>query len=138
LEEAMNNYNGSLNALFDTLVISAPASAARGHSRWVEKINFSNTTYITINREDKLLGKLGIKLIGKRLGKGLISFFGNQFKQAQNATYIDLTSSQLAHRYYLHRDLIGKPIAKQFYDFVLNGKPASNNENGSFILSKPL
>ncbi len=121
LEQAMKNYTGTLTTIFDTLVISAPASAAKAHHKWVEKINFSENIYIIINQEDKLLGKLGIKLIGKRLGKGLTSFFGNEFKKANNAYYIDLTDSQLAHRYYLHRDLINKPKALKFYNKVLNG-----------------
>ncbi len=121
LEQAMKNYTGTLTTIFDTLVISAPASAAKTHHKWVEKINFSENIYITINQEDKLLGKLGIKLIGKRLGKGLTSFFGNEFKKANNAHYIDLTDSQLAHRYYLHRDIINKPKAMKFYNKVLNG-----------------
>jgi alpha-beta hydrolase superfamily lysophospholipase len=121
LEQSMKNYGGHLGSIFDTLVISAPASAAKGHHKWVEKINFSNNVYITINQKDKLLGKLGIKLIGKRLGKGLTSLFGNNFKKARKAHYIDLTKSQLAHRYYLHRDLINKPRALRFYNKVLNG-----------------
>ncbi len=121
LEQSMKNYDKHFGSIFDTLVISAPASSAKNHKKWVEKINFSDSIYITINQQDKLLGKLGIKLIGKRLGKGLKSFFGNNFKKADNAQYIDLTDSQLAHRYYLHRDLINKPVALMFYNKVLNG-----------------
>ncbi len=121
LEQSMQDYDGRLGLLFDTLVISAPASSAKSHKKWVEKINFSESVYITINKEDKLLGKLGIKLIGKRLGKGLTSLFGNDFKKADNVQYIDLTDSHLAHRYYLHRDLINKPEALRFYNKVLNG-----------------
>jgi len=121
LEQSMKNYDKHFGSIFDTLVISAPASSAKNHKKWVEKINFSDSIYITINQQDKLLGKLGIKLIGKRLGKGLKSFFGNDFKKADNAQYIDLTDSQLAHRYYLHRDLINKPVALMFYNKVLNG-----------------
>jgi len=121
LEQAMLNYDGSISQIFDTLIINASSSLARNHSHWVDKINFSKNTYITINQDDKLLGKLGIRFLGKRLGKGLTSLFGNEFNTAKDVTYIDLTKSQIGHSYYLHRNIAGKPVVLNFYKQVLNG-----------------
>ncbi|MGR9074024.1 MAG: alpha/beta hydrolase [Gammaproteobacteria bacterium] len=110
--------------IFDTIVISSSASAGKGHSKWVGKIDLSDNIYITINKDDPMLGKAGIKMKGRRLGKGLQNRDGVKFKLASNAKYIDLTESSLGHRYYLHRDLKDRPIAKGFFDKVLNGLPA--------------
>jgi hypothetical protein len=121
LEQAMRDYNGSLGQVFDTLLINASSSVAKDHSVWVDKINFSENTYITINQEDKLLGKLGIRYFGKRLGKGTTSILGNDFMHSSNASYINVTKYKLNHRYYLHRDLIGKPELLEFYNDILNG-----------------
>ncbi len=121
LEQAMLDYDGTLNIIFDTLLINASSSFAKNHSSWVDKINFSDQVYITINQEDKLLGKLGMRFFGKRLGKGTTSMLGRRFKLSLKADYIDVTKYRLKHRYYLHRDLIGKPELIEFYDDVLNG-----------------
>jgi len=95
--------------LFDSLVISAAASHAKHHAKWVDKIDFSDQIYITINQNDKLLGK------------GITSILGNAFIRSAKANYIDITKYKLNHRYYLHRDLIGKSKIKSFYNDVLNG-----------------
>jgi esterase/lipase superfamily enzyme len=124
LSAAKQNYG----VLFDTIMINSPASSARKHAKWVKNINLSENIYISINRDDKLLGKAGIKLIGKRLGKGLNSLFGRQFKLADNVKYIDLTSSSLGHSYFLFKYLQNRPVAKAFYAQVLNGIPATLNQ----------
>jgi len=121
-ESVITNSQNSTDTLFDTVLINAAASAATNHSRWVEKIKFSQNIFITLNAQDKLLGKIGTKLVSKRLGKGLTSIFDKNFDLATNAKYIDLTNSQLKHRYYLHKDFIDRPVAQQFYDQVLNGQ----------------
>ena len=121
LEQAMLDYDGSLNHIFDNLLINASSSLAKNHSTWVDKINFSKQIYITINQDDKLLGKLGVRFVGKRLGKGVTSLFGNQFNLSLKANYIDVTKYQLNHRYYLQRDLVGKSKLIEFYNDVLNG-----------------
>ncbi len=124
-EEFSMKNDGSLRNLFDTVVISASASAAKNHSNWVENINLSNNLYITINNNDQILGRAGLKMKGMRLGKWNNKDSENRFKLAKNAKYIDLTESSLGHRYYIYRDLNHRPIAKSFFDKVLNGIPAT-------------
>lgn len=125
LEEATKNSPAQINNLFDTVLISASASEGKGHAAWVNKLDISDNVYITINEEDPMLGPAGAKESGRRLGKGLESRSGQEFALAQNAIYVDLTESSLGHRYYIHRDLVNKPVAKAFFDDVLNGHAAS-------------
>ncbi len=110
--------------IFDTIVISASASAGRGHSNWVGMIGVHDNIYVTVNKDDTMLGKAGIKMKQRRLGKGLQNRDGVEFKLADNAKYIDLTESALGHQYYIHRELEDRPLAKKFFDRVLNGLPA--------------
>jgi hypothetical protein len=125
LEESINqNKQKPFPQLFDTLIINASASASKNHTKWVDKISLSNDIYITINNRDKLLNKIGVALFGKRLGKGLISIFGNKFKLTTHVKYIDLSQSDLSHRYYLNSHFNDKLVAKLFFERVLNGLPA--------------
>ncbi len=110
--------------IFDTVVVSSSASAGKGHSNWVSKIDLSDHIYITVNTDDSMLGRAGIKTNARRLGKGLQNRAGVDFRLASNAKYIDLTESTLGHRYYIHRELKDRPVAKAFFDRVLNGLPA--------------
>ncbi|MCP4409635.1 MAG: alpha/beta hydrolase [Gammaproteobacteria bacterium] len=110
--------------IFDTVVVSSSASAGKGHSNWVSKIDLSDHIYITVNTDDSMLGRAGIKTNARRLGKGLQNRAGVDFELASNAKYIDLTESTLRHRYYIHKELTDRPVAKAFFDRVLNGLPA--------------
>lgn len=110
--------------LFDTLVITAPASYTKGHADWVESMNLSDHTYIVLNHLDPVLGSAGVREMGRRLGKGLTSR-GKPVELADNATYIDATKITLLHRYYLHRYLKHAPALRAFFDETLNGRPAS-------------
>ena len=131
LEETIYKYGSQLKGIFDTIVISASASSSKNHADWVTNIGLSDKIYITVNKDDPMLGPAGTKMKGRRLGKGLQNRDGDIFELAQNAKYIDLTKSSLEHRYYIHRDLENRPVAKSFFDEVLNGLPASFNQGNA-------
>jgi hypothetical protein len=133
LEPILKSENLSIGKIFDTVVISSSASAGKGHSEWVNHIDFSDSVYVTVNLDDPLLGLAGTKMGGRRLGKGLSNRKGDNFTLANNAKYIDVTEASLGHRYYLHKDLGNKKsfYAKAFFNQVLNGDTAVlNKENG--------
>ncbi len=125
LEEfALNSENNSFDKVFDTIVVSSSASAGKDHSNWIGRIDFADNIYVTVNRDDPMLGKAGVKKRARRLGKGLSNREGVKFELAKNAKYIDVSESSLGHRYYLHRDLKDRPVVKSFINRVLNGFPA--------------
>lgn len=109
-----------LGSLFDTVVISAPASYTKDHAEWVDRLFLSDQIYILINGEDPVLGSAGVREMGRRLGKGLKSR-GKPVALSNRAKYIDATHLLLLHRYYLHRNLRWSPALKRFLDQVLNG-----------------
>lgn len=126
LEEfALNSENNSFDKVFDTIVVSSSASAGKDHSNWIGRIDFADNIYVTVNRDDPMLGKAGVKKRARRLGKGLSNREGVKFELAKNAKYIDVSESSLGHRYYLHRDLKDRPVVKSFFNRVLNGFPAT-------------
>ena len=122
LEETILSQRGKpLESLFDTVVISAPASYTKDHAEWVDKLFLSDDIYILINGEDPVLGSAGVREMGRRLGKGLKSR-GQPVALSSRAKYIDATHLLLLHRYYLHRNLRWSPALKRFLDQVLNGE----------------
>jgi hypothetical protein len=125
LEEAIQSQaHATLDNLFDTLVMTAPASYTKDHATWVDAMRLSEHTYIVFNRYDPVLGTAGLKEMGRRLGKGLKSR-GQSVDLASRAVYVDATRLTLFHRYYLHRYLKTSPALKAFFDQVLNGMPAT-------------
>jgi hypothetical protein len=118
--------------LFDTLVMSAPASYTKEHSTWVGAMNLSPHTYIVFNRYDPVLGSAGLREMGRRLGKGLTSR-GQSVDLARNTVYIDASRITLLHRYYLHRYLQTSPALKAFFDKALNGLPATSPSDGRIV-----
>jgi len=125
LEEAVRKQaHARLENLFDTLVMSAPASYTKDHATWVNAMHLAPHTYIVFNRYDPVLGSAGLREMGRRLGKGLKSQ-GESVDLARHAVYVDATRLTLLHRYYLHRTLKTAPALKVFFDQVLNGLPAT-------------
>ncbi len=131
LEESILKHDCKLNGIFDMVVICSSASSSANHAEWVNKIGLSDKIYITVNNNDHMLGRAGIKMKRRMLGKWLQTRDGNTFKLAQNAKYVDLTGASLRHHYYLHKDLKKTPEAKSFFDEVLNGLPASFNDGSA-------
>ncbi len=133
LEEAVRRQpNATLENLFDTLVMTAPASHTKDHSTWLNDMHLSPNTYVVFNRYDPVLGSAGLKEMGRRLGKGLKSR-GQPVKLATNAVYVDASRMTLLHRYYLHRYLKTAPALKAFFDQVLNGLPANLPPNDPVV-----
>jgi hypothetical protein len=133
LEEAVRRQShGAMENLFDTLVMTAPASHTKDHSAWVDAMHLSEHTYIVFNRYDPVLASAGLKEMSRCLGKGLKSR-GQSVDLASNAVYVDATRVTLLHRYYLHRYLKTAPALKAFFDQVLNGMPATLPEGDHVV-----
>lgn len=127
----LNEGGETITGVFDTVVINASASAGKNHAEWVEKMNFSDNIYITVNQHDPTLGQAEFHEAWRYrdsewclLGKSLVSKDGKNYALACNAKYVYLAKSPLRHVYYLHRYLKDSPVVKLYYDRVLNGLPA--------------
>lgn len=131
-ESILRQQDESLGPLFDTVVMSAPASHTRDHAKWVNQLDLSEQVYILINRDDPVLGSAGLRERGRRLGKGLKSR-GKAVELSNHARYIDATNILLMHRYYLHRNLRWAPALKHFFDQVLNGLPATLDTDNRIV-----
>ena len=131
-ESILRQQDESLRGLFDTLVLSAPASYTKDHAKWVNRMDLSERIYILINRDDPILGSAGLREMGRRLGKGLKSR-GKTVQLSDRAVYIDATNIFLLHRYYLHRNLRWSPALRHFYDQVLNGLPATLDTDSHIV-----
>ena len=131
-ESILRRQDESMQGLFDTLVISAPASYTKDHAQWVNQMDLSEHIYILFNRDDPILGSAGIREMGRRLGKGLKSR-GEAVELSDQAIYIDATNILLLHRYYLHRNLKWAPELKHFFDEVLNGLPATLDTDSHIV-----
>ncbi|MEZ4743790.1 MAG: alpha/beta hydrolase [Bdellovibrionota bacterium] len=129
LEEALGYSSLQQNEIiFDTIMINSAASSAQTHAAWIEKITFSDQVFISINQNDSILRAAGVLLGDKRLGKGLTSELGNDFDLANNSKYIEVSNSELNHRYYLYNDVKKYPHIMDFFTQVLNGIPPRLDE----------
>ncbi len=125
-EEFMQSYkSGTLSHhLFDTIILSASASATKDHASWLKDVDFSGHIYVITNNNDPVLDKNGMREIAARLGKKLKTSIAGDVTLAKNATYIDISNTEAhTHRYFLHSNQKGNPYIKQFFEVVLNGKP---------------
>lgn len=136
LEESVTqNAPPALKNLFDTIVISAPASSTAGHRQWVDQLALSPHIFITTHSHDPVLGSAEIHTRAPCLGK---SWPRQEQDFAQGAVYLDVTHACVVHRYYLHRYLKFSPNLQRFYDRVLNGLPAElTPENGIATTDTP-
>ncbi len=118
----------ALKNLFDTVVISAPASSTAGHRHWVDRLSLSPHIFIMTHSHDPVLGSAEIHTRAPCLGK---TWPRQEQHFAPRAVYLDVTHAWVVHRYYLHRYLKLSPNLQRFYDQVLNGLPAElMPENG--------
>ncbi|MFC1761940.1 alpha/beta hydrolase [Planctomycetota bacterium] len=131
LEESVHQWgNHNMPRLFDTIILSAPASATQGHAQWLNRISLSDHIYTTTHRHDPVLSSAEIYTRQARLGKRL-PMAEEPNSLASRVIYLDVTPAWVAHRYYLHRYLRFTPHLKEFYDRILNGLPAVlTPENG--------
>lgn len=108
--------------LFDTIILNSADADAKGHDEWVRKIDFSNNIYITVNKNDSILGLSAKKQGEKRLGQKLKTVMGKDIPLAGNVNYVDFSEIDVNHRYFLHGGQDGNRYLEKFYDAVLNGK----------------
>jgi hypothetical protein len=123
-EEFMRSYrSGDLpHGLFDTVVLSASATATKDHASWLKKTDFSSHLYVTVNDNDPVIDKLGVREMEGRLGKKLKTLFSGPVKLASNAIYVDFSKTDVdKHRYFLKSEQKGNPYIKQFFETVLSG-----------------
>ncbi|MFN3405247.1 MAG: hypothetical protein ACK40G_14200 [Cytophagaceae bacterium] len=118
--------------LFDNIIMNAPAVKQRKHAKWVQKINFQKSIYITSNKRDFVL--TGAKLIT------LQNQLGEKYRKplAKNAEYIkfDIIAGR-KHNYFLDMELLNTHSnIYQFYNTLFHSneiEPANhcilNNNN---------
>jgi len=123
LEETLLGYSDEFDEpLFDTALLSSPASRSSDHAIWVEKFHIANNIYITSNNRDPVLKAAGFRKLAKRLGKSLTNNSGNYFDLATNARYLELSNLELGHRYYLKKNTSSLPTFQQVLTNILSGK----------------
>lgn len=134
-ESVIQSSPATLKNLFDTIVISAPASPTSGHRQWVDPLALSSQLFIMSHSHDPVLGSAELHTRAACLGK---SWPSQEQGFAQQAVYLDVTHAWVVHRYYLHRYLKRSPNLQRFYDRVLNGLPAElAPENGIATTETP-
>jgi esterase/lipase superfamily enzyme len=126
--------------LFDNVVFNAADVALKNHHTWMDQIDFTERTYVTINRYDIILaGSKAIDLInGKFSGRRLGHAKSGGFKQGtltNKVSYLDLSKvAGNQHRYYLmHKN----PDVNYFFGTVFHGKEAElTTEQGVYPRKK--
>jgi esterase/lipase superfamily enzyme len=120
-------YDASKPWGFDTTVLSAPATAADSHARWLGRVGSGHRVYSTLNHDDGILSKAAKRTGGARLGQKL----GKPIPLAAGVSYIDVTKERVGgrsgHQYFFDgpkRHQAGSRAVKAFFQSVLNGKAA--------------
>ncbi|MBT1062602.1 alpha/beta hydrolase [Bowmanella sp. Y26] len=115
-----STYNAN-RLLFDNVVMIAADTNNQGHAQWVDKIQFRNRLYITINEKDVALRASRLKM-----GEQQHARLGHYLRQldAQNATYVDVT--HMAHigdsHAYFEGEALENAKVRTFFNKVLNGE----------------
>jgi hypothetical protein len=125
----MESYDGGKlsKGLFDTIILNSADADAKGHDKWVSKIDFTDNLYITLNEHDSILSFSAKKQRQKRLGQQTTTITGKQIPLAENATYVDFSEASVNHRYFLKSGQEGNRWLKQFYDSVMKGNSIDLN-----------
>ncbi len=124
-EEMIREHHKTLPVnLFDTILLSSPASESEGHAHWADRVNVGSHLYITLNRKDRLLKWAQRKEKSARLGQRL-----RGYRLSQRAQYIDLSLTGVGHRYYVaerkkndHTGQKHNPYIASFYHQIVNGQ----------------
>lgn len=114
------------NLLFDNVILAAPDTNNENHAEWVDKIQFRNRVYITINEKDSALKASRMKMGEKQKAR-----LGHYLKELNSkvATYIDFTDEPYvgdSHAYFEGSALKNKKIAI-FFKNALNGEIGENS-----------
>lgn len=123
-EYMLHHRHGSLSPrLFDTLVLSASATAAKHHADWLAKVDYAGQVYVTVNEDDPVLDKAGVHEHSARLGKKLHTLAAGDVGLAGNALYIDLGDTKAdKHRYFLQTEQAKNPYLRRFFAAALSGR----------------
>lgn len=134
LEDLVNNdqLNGLSRDLFENVIINASSVKEENHKKWIEKLDFQNRIYITINKGDVNLKGVRVFLKqGIQLGQKVKS------EPTDKAEYINFTKAigfklppGKSHTYYIAETAEKYPEITEFYQLVLNGNDVdlSNTE----------
>jgi len=107
--------------LFDSIVINAASSDAKNHADWVEKIDFSDHVFVTLNTKDPMLTLMSLRENSSPLGTLNTSLANGPPQIANNTTYIDFSQAVFGHRYFVKN--ADQPCIFHFFNTVLNGEP---------------
>lgn len=130
-ESYMEKYHeeGSLDSkLFDTIILNSADVDAKGHDTWVNKIDFTDNLYITVNKNDPILRFAAIHNRQKRLGKNI----KKKVDLSGKANYVNFDKVDVNHRYYLHAGQNKNCYIKSFYEAVLSGNPIDLSDEHGF------
>lgn len=130
--------------LFSTITLNSADVPSKGHSQWVEKIDFGKNLFIINNDDDSVL--FGSEQLdrfnghydeyeGPRLGKDLAkSFKKKKVVKSSNAVYLDLSKMSFGgHRHFLMKDKKKYKIQKNIFSKILKGeKPRLDRSAGVY------
>lgn len=111
------NYDEKL-AIFENILINAPAVKKKHHADWIEKIDKDINVYITINKKDFTLKGAEFITMTRQLGSSKVK----QKDLASNATYFTFHSlAGSEHNYFINPAMMANDQIKSFYNQVLEG-----------------
>ncbi|NME66528.1 alpha/beta hydrolase [Flammeovirga aprica] len=131
IQSGTYDYNEKL-AVFENILINAPAVKKKHHAEWIEKIDEDINVYITINKKDFTLKGAEFITMTRQLGSSKIK----QKHLASNASYLTFhTLAGSEHNYFINPMMMANDQIKSFYDQVLEGHSIVdenyiNNEEG--------
>jgi esterase/lipase superfamily enzyme len=118
-------YSGD-ELIFDNVVMVAPDANSESHREWVDRIQFRNRLYVTINENDSAL-----KLSRAKLGsaqKARLGHFPYEL-DSERTVYVDFTAAKYvgdSHSYFEGMPTRNAAV-KAFFRGALNGEVAERN-----------
>lgn len=120
-----SHVSGSLPSnLFDTVVLSSPASKAADHASWLGRCDFSRHRYVSVNANDTVLRFSVLRQIEAALGRKLTSgiLFKEEVPLAAQVTYVSLSRADIhKHRYFISSGQEKSVGVQDYYQDVLRG-----------------
>ncbi len=107
--------------LFDNIALLAADVNNPGHAEWVDRVQYRNRLYITINEDDFALAASRLKPGPQQLAR-----LGHwiQNLNSRNAIYLDFTDAEHvgnSHAYFWD-DALDNPIVKRVFEDAFNGR----------------
>jgi esterase/lipase superfamily enzyme len=115
-------YSGD-QLVFDNVILAAADANSEDHESWVDRIQFRNRLYVTINEKDSAL-KLSRAKLGSQQ-KARLGHFPYQLN-SDRAVYVDFTGARYvgdSHSYFEGTPLRNAAV-KKFFRQALNGETA--------------